>query len=104
MTKAIRVFISYSHDDKEHRKRVLQFSNKLHSNGFDCRIDQYIEHDPPADWSLWMEDEIEEANFILVVCTPTYYERYRKKGPKDKGLGAKWEGAILRRELYNLEE
>ncbi len=71
MTDAIRVIISYSHDNDEHKERVRFLSDKLRDNGFDSRIDQYIEHDPPADWSLWMEDEFDEADFVLVVCTPT---------------------------------
>jgi tetratricopeptide (TPR) repeat protein len=104
MTESKRVFISYSHDDEEHRERVRFLSDKLRSNGINCRIDQSIEHDPSADWSLWMEDEIEDADFVLVVCTPTYYERYRNKSPEGEGLGVRWEGAILRRELYNKEK
>jgi hypothetical protein len=48
-----------------------------------------------------MEDRIEWADFILVLCTETYNLRLRGKAPSDEGKGVKWEGAILIQELYD---
>jgi hypothetical protein len=39
--KAPRVFIMYSHDDDEHRRRVLALSDKLRRSGVSATIDQY---------------------------------------------------------------
>ena len=41
-----KVFISYSHDSKEHAERVLSLSDRLRRDGVDSQIDQY-ELSPP---------------------------------------------------------
>ena len=97
-----KVFISYSHDSREHMDRVLDLSNRLRAEGIDCHIDQY-EESPPEGWPRWMIDQIEEAAFVLVVCTDTYERRFRGKEKTGKGLGAKWEGAIITQELYEAQ-
>ena len=95
-----KVFISYSHDSLEHKDRVLMLSDRLRANGIDCHIDQY-ETSPSEGWPRWMRNQIEKANFVIVVCTETYAHRFEGKGESGRGLGAKWEGAILTQELYD---
>ncbi len=97
-----RVFISYSHDAQDHMDRVLQLSDRLRAEGVDCRVDQY-ELSPPEGWPRWMINQIEGANFVLVICTQTYNRRFRGKEARGKGKGVKWEGAILTQELYEAE-
>ena len=92
--RSSKVFISYSHDSPEHEERVLQLSNRLCNTGVDCNIDQYVES-PPKGWSKWMFDQIDEAEFVLVVCTETYNKRFRGKDEPGKGRGVIWEGAII---------
>lgn len=94
-----KIFISYSHDSKEHEDRVWQLSNHLRDEGIDCNIDQY-ETSPPEGWPQWMVNQIEEAEFVLVVCTETYERRFEGKEEAGKGLGGKWEGAVITQELY----
>ena len=36
-----KVFISYSHDNEEHRQRVLGLSERLRADGFETMIDRY---------------------------------------------------------------
>jgi predicted secreted protein len=100
--ESIKVFISYSHDSPEHLERVLRLSNRLRRDGIDCLIDQY-EMSPREGWPRWTMSQIEEARFVLVVCTETYHRRVRGKEETGKGLGAKWEGAIITQELYDSE-
>jgi hypothetical protein len=50
-----------------------------------------------------MENRIEWADFVVVVCTETYNLRFRGKALYGQGKGVKWEGAILTQELYNAE-
>jgi hypothetical protein len=97
-----KVFISYSHDSPEHVDRVLALANRLRAEGIDCHIDQY-EMSPSEGWPRWMVNQIETANFILVVCTEKYNLRFRGKNTDKKGLGAKWEGAIITQEIYEAE-
>lgn len=94
-----RVFISYTHDSEAHKELVVGLSDRLCNEGIDCSIDQY-EPSPPEGWPSWMERMVREADHVLVVCTPTYLERYQNDGEREKGLGGRWEGAIIRQELY----
>ncbi len=48
-----------------------------------------------------MMNNIEDADFVLVVATETYNRRFRGKEEPGKGAGAQWEGAIITQELYN---
>ena len=80
------VFISYSHDSEEHQDRVLKFSNKLREEGIDCSIDQY-EDSPAEGWPKWMDRSVKKSDFVLVVCTKTYYDRVM--GEDENGMGIK---------------
>jgi hypothetical protein len=69
-----KVFISYSHDSLAHADRVRELSDRLRADGIDCTIDQY-EVLPPGGWPRWMDKQIRDADFVLMVCTETYYRR-----------------------------
>jgi formylglycine-generating enzyme required for sulfatase activity len=97
-----RVFISYSHDSAEHRRRVLELSNRLREDGVDCHIDQY-EVSPPEGWPRWMERRIQEADFVLIVCTEIYARRFAGTAPAGEGKGAKFEGVVITQTLYQKE-
>jgi hypothetical protein len=86
-----RVFISYSHDSEEHKHHVRRLSDRLREEGVDCRIDQY-EESPPEGWPQWMVNQIEDADFVLVVCTKTYARRFSRQEQPGRGLGGSWEG------------
>jgi hypothetical protein len=92
-----KVFISYSHDSKEHQDRVLDFSNKLRSEGIDCTLDQY-EDSPPEGWPKWMDRNIRTSDYVLVVCTDSYY---KKVMGDENGKGIQWESSIIYQHLYN---
>jgi hypothetical protein len=98
----IRVFISYSHDSKEHKERVLRLAKRLESNGIDCNWDGYL-MSPPEGWPRWMRKQIRQADFVLVICTKTYQERYEGEAEFGTGAGAKWEGMIITQEIYEAE-
>jgi len=95
-----KVFISYSHDSKEHLNRVLGLSNKLRSEGIDCILDQY-EDSPPEGWPKWMDRNVDDSDFLLVVCTEKYYKRV--KGKDENGRGTKWECTLIYQQLYNAD-
>jgi tetratricopeptide (TPR) repeat protein len=97
-----RVFISYSHDTPAHKDRVLALSDRLRRQGVDCHIDQY-EQSPAQGWPLWCETEIEQADFVLVACTETYFRRFRKEERPAIGKGAIWEGHSITQELYDAQ-
>jgi len=109
--KKIKVFISYSHAPEPHKQHVLKLANHLRSEGIDAVIDQYQESSPPPEgWQKWMDQQIDKSDFVIVVCTETYFRRIEcskddnvRKDDKDvkKGQGVKWETALLYLDIYN---
>jgi hypothetical protein len=98
---AKKVFISYSHDSDEHRDRVLEFSERLRADGIETILDQYLNGWPPQGWPRWMMDQVDAADSVLVVCTETYYRRFRGHEEPGKGRGGDWEGALITQEIYD---
>ena len=96
-----RVFISYSHDTPAHRDQVLALSERLRRDGIDTLLDRYIEGSPVQGWPRWMLDQLDAADSVLVVCTETYYRRFRGHAPPNAGKGVDWEGALITQELYD---
>jgi hypothetical protein len=50
-----------------------------------------------------MISQIEDAEFVFVVCTENYERRFRGREAPGKGLGVRWEGAIITQEIYEAE-
>ena len=50
-----------------------------------------------------MVNQVRAADFVLVVCTQTYVQRFDGTEPPGRGKGGKWEGAVITQELYNAE-
>lgn len=98
-----KVFISYTHDSPDHKRRVFNLSERLRSDGIDSNIDQY-ESSPPEGWPRWMIKNIEQADFIVVVCTETYQRRVLGNEMSGRGLGARWEGKLIIQTLYEAAE
>src|SRR5438132_7154560 len=97
--KPPKVFISYSHDSPEHADRVLEFADRLRADGIDAILDQY-EISPEEGWPRWMDRQIRDADFVLMVCTETYYRRVMGEEETGKGLGVRWEGSLIYQHLY----
>jgi tetratricopeptide (TPR) repeat protein len=100
--KAPTVFLSYSHDSPEHADRVLALADHLIQDGVDCILDQY-ESSPPEGWPRWMDKHIRTADFVLMVCTETYFRRVMGEEEPGKGLGVKWEGNLIYQHIYNAD-
>ncbi len=95
MPDSPKVFISYSHDSDEHRRRVLDLADRLRAEGLDVSLDQFEVDVTPR----WMVQRIEESRFVLVVCTETYKKRFEGKESRG-GLGADFEGKTITQEIY----
>lgn len=89
-----KVFISYSWEDEAHKLWVKSLTDRLIKNGIDATLDQYdltLGDRLPA----FMEQSITTADYVLVICTPTYKE----KADNRKG-GVGYEGHIISGELF----
>jgi hypothetical protein len=96
-----RVFLSYAHDpdSADHRAVVREFWHFLRSHGIDAHLDLEAEGQR-QDWSLWMADQIRQADHILVVGSPAYRERAQGQSGPAAGRGVQWEARLIREAFY----
>lgn len=94
-----RVFISYAHESDEQRERVAVLARRLRREGVDAWIDQFVEDDPPY-WPTWMQDQIEQADYVLCVVSQSFEERFESKERMEKGKGVNWEGLVMTEAAY----
>ena len=69
-----RVFISYSHDSAEHKQWILDFATTIRNRGVDAVLDQW-DLKPGDDLPHFMETQLNEAQFVIMVCTKEYVEK-----------------------------
>lgn len=89
-----KVFISYSWEDEEHIEWTKELANYLIKNGVDAHIDQY-DLEIGDRLPQFMEREITNADYVLIICTPNYKE---KANNRKSGVG--YEGHIIAGELF----
>jgi len=94
-----RVFISYSHDSAEHCNRVLELATRLRADGLNAQLDQF-ENSPPQGWPLWCVRQIIDSNYVLIICTAIYRDRFLGLEDFGKGRGVKWEAKVIQNILY----
>ena len=101
MADAPRVFLSYSHDSDEHADRVLALADALCDRGIDVILDRYVHPAPAEGWPHWMDRNLDEAKFVLMVCTETYRRRVKGQEEPGKGLEVRWEGSLISNRIYH---
>ncbi|WP_293943456.1 toll/interleukin-1 receptor domain-containing protein [Sphingomonas sp.] len=78
MTDNPKVFISYSWDSENHKKWVRELAERLVSNGVVVHLDQW--NVVPGDsLTAFMEEQVSQCDFILVICTPNYATKSVKR-------------------------
>ena len=97
----MKVFICYAHESEKLSDSVLELSNYFRSQGIDSEIDQY-EEAPSEGWPKWMMRQVQEADYVLVVCSEMFYKRANDSSGNDDGLGVKWETSLILQQLYTL--
>ena len=100
VTKAL---ISYAHEDAQHDSLVRDLADQLRCDHVECELDQY--HSAPRQgWPAWMADKIfDDDCFVLVIASPSYLRRWLLAERGGVGLGAKYEGRLIRQILYSQE-
>lgn len=91
-----KVFISYCHINKDYEQKILAFANRLRNEGIDANVDLY-EEAPAEGWQQWMENQIKKADFVLIVNSKNYYEKFYN----NQGKGISWEVNIIYQLLYD---
>lgn len=94
MTTRPTAFISYSWEDPAHKLWAATLATQLRTDGVDVHLDQW--HSVPGDQlPRFMEREIRENQYVIVVCTP----KYKSKSDERKG-GVGYEGDIMTAEVF----
>lgn len=89
-----KTFVSYSWDNDFHKEWVLQLATDLRNDGVETILDQW--HAVPGDQlPAFMEREIRENDYVIIVCTPNY----KLKSDGRKG-GVGYEGDIMTAEVH----
>ena len=75
MADAPKVFISYSHDNDEHKSWVLKLATDLRQHmGVDVILDQW-DLRVGGDLSLFMEQGLGDASLVLCICSEQYVRK-----------------------------
>jgi len=94
------VFISHDRNEVALHDHVLGLANRLRREGVDARIDLY-EMGPAEGWELWRERQLLSADFVIVVCTPSYRRCFEAHDPDKVGLQVRWEAWFMRRRIHD---
>ncbi|QFU87533.1 SEFIR domain-containing protein [Amycolatopsis sp. YIM 10] len=97
--EAPRLFVTYAHDSPEHKERVERFARFLRVRvGLDVHLDQWYDN-LRRDWSAWAVEQLNEADFVVVIASPDYKRRADGAAAPHDGRGSQFETAMLRNEL-----
>ena len=98
-----KALLSYAHENAPHSSAVRALADQLGRDGVACALDQY--DDAPQDgWPSWIADKIlDDERFVLVISSPSYLRRWCLAERAGVGLGAKYEGKLIRHVLYSQE-
>lgn len=88
-----KVFVSYSHDDDEHKAWVLNLAERLVQKGIEIVLDQW-DMQLGSNLPTFMEQGMTVADRVLVICT----DNYNRKSNEGRG-GVGYEKNILTGEL-----
>lgn len=89
------VFISYSHDDKQHEAWVLKLATDLRSHGVNAILDQW-DLRLGSDLRFFMENGLSTSNLVLCVCSEIYVQK------ANSGIGGVgYEGMIMSQPLLS---
>ena len=91
---AIKVFISYSWTSEEYKSAVLQLAEALVDKSVDVILDRW-DLRPGHDRFAFMEQSIERADKVLVLCDKKYA---KKANAREGGVGT--ETAIITPDVY----
>jgi len=93
MEKNPKIFISYSHDDTEHKLWVKELATQLRSHGVDIILDQW-DLRLGNDLAFFMEQGLNKSQMVLCICS----ELYVKKA-NDRTGGTGYESTIISQPL-----
>ncbi|WP_422414028.1 MULTISPECIES: toll/interleukin-1 receptor domain-containing protein [unclassified Endozoicomonas] len=74
MVENPKVFISYSHDNEEHKEWVCRLATELMGKGIETLLDQW-DLELGANLPKFMEHGLTDSDRVLVICTDPYIDK-----------------------------
>lgn len=101
---SIRVFVSWAHAHRstdsaaveEWTELVAQFTTKLRELGIDADIDLFHLHEDDVDWTTFGVEGIKDADYVLIIGSQAYKERWEGTASPRSGAGAAREANALK--------
>ena len=94
--RPLRVFISYSGTDDQHKKWVADFGEFLRAKGVNARLDQWHLR-AGMDLPQWMTNELTLAERVVIISDERYAER---AAGRTGGVG--WETKLIQGDMMDL--
>lgn len=92
----VRAFVSWAHkgetwDDAQSAswaRDVVEFTTRLRSNGIDAELDLFHTHETSTDWTRFGQTQVEAADFVVVVLSEAWAQRWAGTNNPKVGAGA----------------
>ena len=98
------VFISYYQNDDNHRRRVRTLAEDLRNSGANVVLDEfYLEAHPggpPEGWDTWCAQNSLKAEYVIIIGSKEWFQRFENKIPPRRGLGAAREAVDIRSRIH----
>jgi WD40 repeat protein len=100
-----KVFLSYAHESDTHSAEVHRLHDLLAVSGVTPVMDVSYAG-VIKDWALWCRNQIDLADWVLVVASAAYKRRADspEQLPEDEGRGVYWEARYIRGIVYSSRE
>jgi hypothetical protein len=97
------VFLSYRHENDEHRRRVRVLAERLRESRVEVILDQFLLEKQPGGpgegWEIWSENHARTGEFVLIIASVSYARCYSLMEESGKGLGVIPEAFLIRRRV-----
>src|SRR4051812_23877023 len=90
------VFVSYAHESERHAAVVKELVQQLVEEHLDVRCDSLVQGTPPDGWLMWMERQVRDVDFVIVVGSQAYVDRFEGRVEVGEGRGVAWEALLTR--------
>jgi hypothetical protein len=64
-------------------------------------IDADVDSDPPEGWPSFSQNQIQDADYVILICTETYCRRFDGREERGRGKGVSFEGKLIRQEIFD---
>ena len=96
------IFISYAHENETFEVSVKAFADWLRDHQCNVLTDHQYSHRPPTEgWQRWMRNCIDNADIVLIVCTPMVKDHFEMSSETFRGKGIAYESTIVTQQIYD---